>query len=42
MATLKHVDLLSNTDLDDNLIAVIDHVNNCTEEYGKTNVFVNA
>ena len=40
MATLKHVDLLSNTDLDDNLIAVIDHVNNCTEEYGKTNVFV--
>ena len=42
MATLQHVDLLSNIDLDDNLSSIIDHVQTCIEQYGNTRVYVNA
>ena len=42
MATLKQVDLLTNTDLDENLEAVLDHVQTCVETYGKRRVYVHA
>ena len=40
MATLEHVDLLSNTDLDENVVSVIKHVDECLTTYGYTNVFL--
>ncbi|UPR04923.1 hypothetical protein HOP50_18g82680 [Chloropicon primus] len=42
MATLQHVDLLSNTDLDENLDKILEHVETCVEQYGTTRVYVNA
>ena len=42
MATLQHVDLISNTDLDENLNKVVDYVEGCVQQFGNARVYVNA
>ncbi len=39
MTTLRQVDLLTNTDLDDNLQSVLAHVDTCVREYGTNEVY---